>query len=321
MSYKISRFVLLGTNSTTLHFASVVKDRACLAGIISMPEESRPNSSTDLKPFALLNSIPYAEFSDINVPEAVHWIKDKKSDYILASWPHIIKKEVLNLPARFIIGTHPTPIPVNRGRHPLHWMVSLGIKSSYYSFFNMDDGVDSGPVLYQEPFFLDPGGTINSANNSMDKAAKIGLNKLLDYLELNPDYIGKKQNQNKASYWRKKTMSDITIDPRMSRNDIQKIVNSFTLPYPCAILIFKSQLIKVLSTAIDLESKEENIQREEPGKIINLEKNKLKIKVADGLIVLISNEDLEPIIKNSKYIYPPTHYFLRYSEHLINKMN
>ena len=53
-----------------------------------------------------------------------------------------------------IIGTHPSPIPINKGSHPLHWMIALKIKRSKISFFLMDQGVDTGNVLYQKSFNL-----------------------------------------------------------------------------------------------------------------------------------------------------------------------
>ena len=86
-------------------------------------------------------------------------------DFFVSSWPNLISNKVLKIPKFGVIGTHPTPIPMNRGRHPLHWMIALGISNSKISFFKMDETIDGGNILIQEPFIV--GGNINSANNNM----------------------------------------------------------------------------------------------------------------------------------------------------------
>ena len=49
---------------------------------------------------------------------------------------------------------------------------------------------------------------------------------------------------------KEKNGADVTIDLRMSANLITRIVRSFTLPYPCAILIYKNYKIKIKKAKI-----------------------------------------------------------------------
>ena len=48
---------------------------------------------------------------------------------------NLIKKEILEIPKKYCIGTHPTALPFNRGRHPLHWLIAIGIPKTALSFF------------------------------------------------------------------------------------------------------------------------------------------------------------------------------------------
>ena len=79
----------------------------------------------------------------MNSAESLEYIRDKAPDYIFSSWPKLINNDVLAAPRYFVIGTHPTELPRNRGRHPLHWIIDLGIMKTSLSFFMMDQGIDT----------------------------------------------------------------------------------------------------------------------------------------------------------------------------------
>ena len=72
------------------------------------------------------------------------------------------------MPNNFSIGTHPTALPFNRGRHPLHWVIDLGISETKLSFFKMDEGVDTGNIILQCPFQIDEGDEIEDVNSKMN---------------------------------------------------------------------------------------------------------------------------------------------------------
>ncbi len=59
------------------------------------------------------------------------------------------------LASRFIINTHPSALPMNRGSHQSFWAImdeTLGGGSLHL----MTSGVDEGPILFQETFALPP---------------------------------------------------------------------------------------------------------------------------------------------------------------------
>lgn len=61
---------------------------------------------------------------------------------------HILKKEIINSSDAPIINLHISYLPYNRGAHPNFWSFFDGTPSGV-SIHLIDEGVDTGPVLYQ----------------------------------------------------------------------------------------------------------------------------------------------------------------------------
>ena len=313
------KFVLLGTSELIIHISNaIIESGNQVISMISMPQNLSPNNSADISNYAKHSNINYHEFEDINSLEAFELVGQYEPDYIFVSWPKILKSNLLNIPKYFCIGTHPTNLPFNRGRHPLHWIIALGISETKLSFFKMNKGIDTGEVLLQIPLQIGNDDFIIDVNNKMNNAAYEGTKELCQKFNLEPEPSVEIQNHKLANYWRKRTPHDITLDLRMSADIIIRIVRSFTIPYPCASLIFRNYIIKVEKAKIvKTVLSSEELQRIEPGKIISAKGNRIIVKVDDKLIELICVSKIPRELLSAKYIHPPSKYIKEY-EFIIN---
>jgi methionyl-tRNA formyltransferase len=310
------KFGVLGTSDFTLRCTQALIDKgAQIQVMISMPFNCLPNNSVDVGGFAKNQNIPYNELKDINSPQSINFIKAYSLDYIFVSWPKILKKQILDLPKYFCIGTHPTDIPHNKGRHPLHWLISLGIPKTKLSFFKIDEGIDTGNLLLQIPFSITPQDTILNVEEKVNQAGYDGTVILYETLLSEPLY-GSDNGQNHilGNYWRMRTPHDITIDLRMSAHSIMRTVNSFASPYPCANLIFEKFPIKIVRASLaSTVMTAEQLQRIEPGKIICIKKNTIRVKVDDAILDLECIGSIPNALLKSKYIHPPSSYLVDWS--------
>ena len=304
------RFVVLGTSQFSITTSdAILGSGGDVVAIVSMPKDSLPNNSTDILSYAKSKDIKYIETDDINSSKSIKILSNYRADFIFVSWPKIVKANVLDIPKYFCIGTHPTNLPYNRGRHPLHWIITLGISESKLSFFRMDEGIDAGDILLQVPFAISADNTIKDLNDKINHAAYEGTRKLCQNFHSQPSYPGVKQNHKLANYWRKKTPHDITLDLRMPANMIIRIVRSFTLPYPCANLIFRTHTLKIKKAkVVKTVLQAEELKRIEPGKIINAEENRIIVKVDNELIELVCLAQIPDELLSAKYIHPPSMY-------------
>ena len=128
------KIVALGTSAVTEScvngFIHAGHDILCL---VSEPEFMYPVNSIKISKVANKINSEYYETEDINTPEACRYLASLEPDIIFSTWPRLIHKCILDIPKYCVIGTHPTALPFNRGRHPLHWLIVLGIKNSITS--------------------------------------------------------------------------------------------------------------------------------------------------------------------------------------------
>lgn len=310
------KYLILGTSSFTVNCALAIRDSGHeISSMISLTKKQLPDNSVDIEKIAEQLNVPYHEIENINDTKSVRLLEAYQADYFLSSWPKLLKKPVLNLPKFFCIGTHPTHLPFNRGRHPLHWLINLGILNNYLTFFKMDEGIDSGNILLQIPCNITSKDSIKDSLLKLDQAGYKGTTKLNEILVSNPNFIGNKQNHNLANYWRKRTPHDITIDPRMSANIIIRTVNSYSPPYPCAKLIVGNTILSISKASISTQKHRYSPSEQgriEPGKIISTDTHNIEFKVEDEIITLKSVETIPNNLKDIKYIHPPSKYIAEF---------
>jgi methionyl-tRNA formyltransferase len=285
--------------------------------IITLDKEHLPENSYDFKKFCKLKKIKLVVASDINTKEIEFIIKSAKPDFIISAWPKILKKNILQSPNFYTIGTHPTNLPMNKGRHPIHWSIVLGIKLGYLSFFKMNCEIDSGPILLKEKFNI---GSLPIAEvmDNLENAARKGVFNLCALIEGDELYSGENNIKEEENFWRKRDIHDITLDVRMSGDFFVKTVKSFSNPYSGAILIIKNKVSVIIKDAIKLKISESpnNWRNREYGYIFLIDNLKIILKVSDSVLLLYYKNQ-----KNKKFdhlmghkIRPPSFYYSQKNE-------
>ncbi|AGZ82398.1 formyltransferase family protein [Campylobacter fetus] len=298
----MARCVVLGTSKFTASLIyGIIDSLNEVSCVISMPDSSKPDNSYDLKKICVQFGIKYYEFEDINSVEAITLIKKIDPNFIISSWPKIIKNEILSL--AYVIGTHPTNLPKDRGRHPLHWNIIRGIKKSKLSFFKMDKNVDSGNLLLQLKYTISEYDDINSLNHKIEKLAKTGINKLLSH-----DKIKEIAQSGNTNYLRARNIHDCLIDPRMDYKTINRIVRSFTSPYPCAKLIVENQILNIKKCCLIKQRDKLGY-----GKILKESTNFIIFQCSDSVIKLSLANGSKYSYIGGGWIQTPSFYIQKYS--------
>lgn len=315
------KIIVIGTTDFTIMGARAILDSGCdVCALFSMPEQMLPLNSADIRSFALDKKIDYFEVADINDSTSIDTMKKYDADYLFCSWPKMLNKEAFSVPRYCTIGTHPTDLPYNRGRHPLHWLIDLGIEETQISFFIIDEGVDTGRVLHKVFMRIGPNETVGDLDRRMNTLAYEGMRHLCEILKKNPSYGGVAQDT-PGNTWRKKTPHDVTIDLRMTSDKILRIVRSFSEPHLCANLIFEGNIIKIRAASIPAFTKSRaELQRMEPGKILSVEGSKIVVKAEDAIVELVAVGKLPSCLRKAKYIHPPAKYMIEFHQELACKL-
>lgn len=311
------KFIIYGHSDTTLHLAKAIMDsnNCVLLAVVTLNEKLLPLNSIDMCDFAKEQNIQCIKTDNINSLQTIKKIKDLSPDIAVSTWPYLIKEELLNIINMYTIGTHPTNLPLCRGRHPLHWFLCLDIFETVLSFFEMTAGIDDGDIILKQHFKINKGDNINDFNSEMSKSAYAGMLKICKNININERNFDKQNNDNKT-YFRKRNFFDSLIDPRMSSKSIINHVNSFCEPYNCAALLIGKEIYYINKAEVLAI----NSGIVEYGKVVCMSENYIDFKSEDKFIRLHFKQNSD-LIYDLKYIYTPMYYFNMYSEYFKKKFN
>ncbi len=282
------KIIYIGSVEFSYHCLEIVlNNKGNVVGVVTSLNNSYNSDFRDLTPLAKSKCIPIHYSDDINHKDTIEWIRGIKPDIVFCwGWSQIIKEPLLKLPPMGVVGVHPSLLPKNRGRHPLIWALVLGLKESALSFFFIDKGADSGPILSQVRFEITED---DDAGSIYNKIKALATKQIADFLPklMSNNFTASRQDAQTANYWRKRSVRDGLIDWRMSCMAILNLIRALTKPYPGAQFYYKNETITVWKASKLVESLHDNI---EPGKIIDLIGGQPVIKCYDGAIHLVSYE-------------------------------
>ena len=150
-------------------------------------------------------------------------------------WSWIIKDDIVN--NYKCICLHPSPLPKYRGGSPMQHQIINGEKTSAVTLFEMDEGIDTGDILYQKEFSLD-----GDLNDIYSRVTELGINGVIEIIE-NGYQNQIKQNEEEATFYkrRKPSMSEIKIDDisNFTASQLHDKVRALQDPYPNAFITCK----------------------------------------------------------------------------------
>jgi methionyl-tRNA formyltransferase len=155
--------------------------------VVTQPDRptGRSRSTTAATP---VKAAATAEGLDVLQPEKptdaafLQRLRDIAPDVgVVVGYGHILRKELLTLPRRGMVNVHPSLLPALRGAAPIEWTILQGIESTGVTIMQMDEGLDSGPILHQLPHRVDAGTTAGELRAHL---AEMGAQALIEALSL-----------------------------------------------------------------------------------------------------------------------------------------
>lgn len=215
--------------------------------VVTLPpaRAARHSDYVDLRPPAEAHGIPVLEAANINAPSVLSQLREMEPDYLFViGWSQICRSEFLNLPRRGAIGYHPALLPQNRGRAVIPWTILQGLEETGSSLFWLDEGVDSGDLLFQERFPVDPDETAATLYEKHMTALRTAFARTLDALT-NGDPPRRPQDSSQATYCARRTASDGLIDWNRPARDVWTLIRAAGDPYPGAFTFHNGEKLVV----------------------------------------------------------------------------
>lgn len=182
--------------------------------------------------------------------QVAEWITSLKPDLgVIVAYGSILKSNLLEIPSKGWLNVHYSMLPKYPGASPVQQALLEGDSTTGVTVFQLDEGVDSGPILTQAPAEISPEET---AGSLLEKLTVKGSDLLLGTLDDIDAYIQNKNVQESNSsrpVTRKITRALAKIDFGGPAKNIVDLVRAMN-PEPMAWFEFEAQPVRVLEASM-----------------------------------------------------------------------
>lgn len=159
-------------------------------------------------------------------------LRDFRPDLVLFyGWSWVVPPELVKELRCLML--HPSPLPKYRGGSPIQNQIIAGETMSAVTVFLLDDGLDTGPIVAQEPFSLAGG-----MHEILERMTRIGCDLTLRLLAEGLRPVPQREEDATVYKRRKPSQSEITIEEiqQQSARHLYDKIRMLQEPYPNAFV-------------------------------------------------------------------------------------
>lgn len=301
--FKKTRIVYMGTPEFAVApLDELIKNGYNVVGVVTVADKAsgrglKVNESA-VKKYAVEHNIPVLQPVSLKDPEFLDALKAWKADLFVVVAFRMLPKVVWEIPKMGTFNLHAALLPQYRGAAPINWAVINGEKTTGVTTFMIDDGMDTGGIMYRYDCKIGPDETVGEVHDKlMNLGATLVVNTVEALIENNVELRVQRsfiQGSEILKPAPKLTRELCHIDWRGHTKDIYNLIRGLS-PYPAAFTELvkddKATQMKIFKT-VKVEGEEYAAMlaqcgfstAAEPGTILSDGKTYLAIATADGAI-------------------------------------
>lgn len=175
------------------------------------------------------------------------WIHNEKLEFdflISVNYLFLLEVDVINCAKIASINLHGSLLPKYRGRTPHVWAIINGETETGVTAHIIDEGCDTGPIVYQRIVPISPSDTGASILKLFERIYPDVVMKSISMLE-NTRFTPVLQEDGQASYFGKRSPIDGIIDWRKSSFELINWIRAQSNPYPGAFCMFRGKQLVI----------------------------------------------------------------------------
>jgi len=269
----------MGNKNRGVVCLDAVRDRGDeVVGVLAPPEDAIANWYPSLADHGRSQDLPVRQPEDVNDPAVVETLESWDPDVIvMAGYSQILHEPILSIPDRGVLNLHGGKLPEFRGGSTLNWMIIEGESAGGVAVLFAEETIDTGDIVVQERFPIDPDDTIVDVIEKTDEIFPGLLTTALDRLE-DGDLDPTPQSLAEGSYYHSRRPRDGVIDwQRQTAREVNDLVRALAGPYPSAFTTYDGERLRIEETSMLARD-----VRGVPGRV--------PLRHDDGVIVVAADE-------------------------------
>jgi methionyl-tRNA formyltransferase len=252
------RVVFFGSDAIALPVLEHLRfaDGAELAGVVSQPDRpagrGRHLHANPVAAWARTHGVTLLQPEKPGAEE-VAWLRAQNVELALVmAYGHILRRELLETPARGVWNFHASLLPAYRGASPVEAALVSGDAETGVSLMRLVQKMDAGPVAGVERVVMRPAETSPELRARLAQACVPLLGRHWEAL-VNGTIGVEPQDEARATYTRKLTKADAQLDFAASAIELERRVRALQ-PWPGTFAEHEGRALKIGAAAALSES-------------------------------------------------------------------
>ena len=278
------KLVFMGTPEFAVPcLKSLINHGHNMSAVVTQPDRPKGRGrklvASPVKLLAIEHGIQVMQPEKASDKQFCHLVKSMEPDLIIViAFGQILKRNLLSIPKLGVINIHASLLPQYRGAAPIQWAIINNEKKTGLTVMLMDEGLDTGPILFQEEIPILKYETAGQLHDRL--ALKAG-----DFIIKSLNQMTQKsiketpQDHSKASYAPKIGKSICLIDWKQPATKISAIIRALD-PKPGAYTQLQGKEIKMFSPRLMDEDRLDVVS----GRVVKDEKGGLLVETGRGVL-------------------------------------
>ena len=300
--FKKTRIVYMGTPEFAVApLDELIKNGYNVVGVVTVADKASGRglkiNESAVKKYAVEHNIPVLQPVSLKDPEFLEALKAWKPDLFAVVAFRMLPKVVWEIPKLGTFNLHAALLPQYRGAAPINWAVINGEKTTGVTTFMIDEGMDTGGIMYRYDCRIEPEDTAGDVHDKlMEIGAKLVVNTVDAIIDRNVELRVQKsfiQGSEILHPAPKLTRELCHIDWDGKTRNIYNLIRGLS-PYPAAftelskddkalqLKIYKS--VKVTGDEYQTMLEQNGLSSAAPGTVLSDGKSYLAFSTADGAI-------------------------------------
>lgn len=300
--FKKTRIVYMGTPEFAVTpLDALIKNGYNVVGVVTVADKASGRglkiNESAVKKYAVEHNLPVLQPLSLKDPQFLEDLKAWKADLFVVVAFRMLPKVVWSMPKLGTFNLHAALLPQYRGAAPINWAVINGDKTTGVTTFMIDDGMDTGGIMYRYDCKIGPDDTVGEVHDRlMELGSTLVVNTVEALIENNVELRVQRSFIQGSEILRpapKITRELCHIDWDGKTSDIYNLIRGLS-PYPAAFTkltkdekvlqmkIYKTE--KITGDAYENMLASSGLDSAMPGTVLSDGKNYLAVTTADGAI-------------------------------------
>ena len=282
------RAVFMGTPQFAVPCLDALVEIADVVGVVCQPDKPQGRglelAAPPVKKRALELGLNVVQPTKLKTGEFAAWLREQKADVALVvAYGRILPKDVLEAPRLGCVNVHASLLPKYRGAAPITWAIVRGEPETGITLMQMDEGMDTGPMLEQLTTEIVADETAGDLSERLSALGALAVRKGL------PKYVAGgytpiPQDHAKATVAPILKKEDGRIDFKKPARAVHDHVRGMS-PWPGAFTTARGKGLKVHATRVtDVPSGAESTA---PGTVVLADKSRVVVACGERAIELL----------------------------------